>query len=381
MRILHLCLSNFYVDSYSYQENELVRQNVLDGHSVEIIASTETIDAQGEVCYTEPRRYMGGDGAMVERVRYRRWLPHAVMRKLRMHPGIFARIEAFKPNVILFHSACGWELFAAARYVRQHRQVKFYVDSHEDFVNSARGFVSKWILHFLYYRTILRLCLAQVDQILPVNMGAFEFMRDFYGVPGELIELYPLGSQIDDDKHYAALRSKTRADLKIGEDQLLIVQSGKIDSSKKLVEALEAFAEIDDPALVFAISGLLKPDIRSEVQQRLAKDPRVRFLGWNSPDELRALLSAADIYCQPGTQSATMQMSLACRCAVIIDDVSSHKPYFDDNGWLVGKTCTLNAAFSAVSNRKDAIPLMQSKSHQVALRMLDYRLLAARIYH
>ena len=45
MKIAHICLSCFYIDGFSYQENELVRQNVSDGHDVLVITSTETINA------------------------------------------------------------------------------------------------------------------------------------------------------------------------------------------------------------------------------------------------------------------------------------------------------------------------------------------------
>lgn len=380
MKILHLCLSNFYLDGFAYQENELVQQNVRDGHDVEVIASTEVIDADGRLKFVEPRRYKGADGAMVERVPYRRFAPKKIMSKLRMHPGILDRISAFAPDVILFHSACGWELNAVGRYVREHPEVVFYVDSHEDFINSARGFVSKWLLHWAYYRPILRRNLRYISKVLPVAMTSVEFMRDFYGVPSELLELYPLGGFIADDDEYATLRMRGRTELGIADDQILIVQSGKIDATKKLVEAIEAFTVVADPALRFMVPGIVLPDVAERVNALAAADSRIELLGWKSPEELRTILAAADVYCQPGTQSATMQMSIANRCAILLDDIPGHRLYLDGNGWLVGKTQTLDDAFRAVSAGKAALPAMARQSHQVALRMLDYRLLAARLY-
>ena len=75
MKILHLCLSCFYIDGFSYQENELARQNNLDGHDVLVIASTENYDANGRLVYGEPREYIGSDGVPVVRQRARdeRW--------------------------------------------------------------------------------------------------------------------------------------------------------------------------------------------------------------------------------------------------------------------------------------------------------------------
>jgi glycosyltransferase involved in cell wall biosynthesis len=380
MRILHLCLSNFYVDGYSYQENELVRQNVADGHDVRVIASTEVIGADGKLSYLAPGSYMGQDNAPVERVAYSGWLPEPVMRKLRFHRGIYRRIEAFRPDVILFHSACGGEITTAARYARTNHAVALYVDSHEDFVNSARGPISRWFLHWLFYRPVLRLSLRYVRKVLPVSLSCLEFMRDFYGVPEEKLEFFPLGGRVIDDEEYASLRRSTRAKLGLSPDQVLIVQSGKLDRSKKLIEALEAFSEQSDPKLKFAIAGHIHPSIEPEVRSAVSGDPRIRELGWQSAEDLRALLCAADVYCQPGTQSATMQMAVCCRCPIILDNVRSHEPYLDDNGWLVSGKDELRAAFRDLPHNLARLPAMAARSHQLALRMLDYRLLAARIY-
>ena len=251
MKILHLCLSCFYIDKFSYQENELVQQNVRDGHEVEVIASTEVLRPDGRLEHIAAGRYLGADGAMVERLPYRQLGPQSLMAKLRMHPGVYARIEAFQPDAILFHGACGWEILSAARYVRANPNVRLYIDSHEDFVNSARSWVSKWLLHYAYYRPILRSSLDAVAKVLPVSISCLEFLRDFYGVPEAQLEFYPLGGAVPGDEEYADRRSRTRADLGVAHGEVLIVQSGKIDRTKKLVEALEAFSAVPDPALRF----------------------------------------------------------------------------------------------------------------------------------
>jgi 1,2-diacylglycerol 3-alpha-glucosyltransferase len=42
MKIVHLCLSAFYVEGFGYQENVIPRYNRKDGHEVVIIASRFT---------------------------------------------------------------------------------------------------------------------------------------------------------------------------------------------------------------------------------------------------------------------------------------------------------------------------------------------------
>ncbi len=380
MRIIHCCLSNYYIDGFSYQENELVAQNVKDGHEVTVIGSTEIIGPDGRLSYRQPEEYTGTDGARVIRLPYRNILPQVVMRKLRIHPGVFALLNQLRPDVILFHGACGWELNSVARYKRSNPDVKFYVDSHEDFHNSARTWTSKWLLHYFYYRIILQENLKYIDTILCVNLAAISFVNEFYGVPLTKLEFFPLGGQVLSDDEYAETRLATRKRYNIDIDEILFAQCGKLDRTKKLIESLQAFTSVSDPRFRFLIVGHLQDDIAEEAEALLARDARIRFVGWKTPEELRNLLCAADVYVQPGTQSATMQMSLCCRCAVIVDDVPSHEPFIEDNGWLIGRPLNLEKAFRMVADGAERLPLMAQKSADVALRLLDYKSLAARLY-
>ena len=54
-----------------------------------------------------------------------------------------------------------------------------------------------------------------------------------------------------------------------------------------------------------------------------------------SVEELNDLLCGTDVYLQPGTQSVTMQNSLCARCAVVIDDVPSHRIHHEG----IGRAC------------------------------------------
>ncbi|MBT9463741.1 glycosyltransferase family 4 protein [Hydrogenophaga sp.] len=380
MNILHVCLSNYYIDRFSYQENEIVHQNVIDGHNVKIVASTETFGENRELVYVRPSKYIGSDGAEVVRLPYLRLLPHFIMRKLRIHPGFKEQLEAFQPEVILFHGTCGWELNTVANYKRQNPSIKLYVDSHEDFNNSARTWISKWVLHFLYYRTILRHNLKWIDRILCVNVSAMEFLENFYGIPSNQLEFFPLGGKVLKDAEYLARRKATRSLHQLEADHILFVQSGKMDSSKKFLESLRAFSRIKNPHFRFIAVGHIHDDIASEAEQLIKGDPRITFDGWKSPEELRDLLCAADVYVQPGTQSVTMQMSLCCRCAVMIADVSSHQPYINANGWLIGTNCKLDQAFQEAAEQPHELQSMAENSHAIASRLLDYRSLAARLY-
>ena len=379
MKIAHLCLSCFYIDGHSYQENELVREHVSQGHDVLIVASTENLGRDGKLTYNRPGEYLGEENAQVIRLPYREFLPQKIMRKLRIHPGVYDCLENFQPDVIFFHGLCGWELLTVARYKRAHPEVLFYADSHEDWHNSARSFVSRELLHKRYYGPILRRALPQIEKLLCISTETMDFVEEAYSIAPDRLEFFPLAGHPIPDQLYSKLRKSTRASLGVEDHHIVFVQSGKQTVTKKLIESLNAFATTPDPDFRLLIVGVLFDDIREEGQRLIDADTRVTFLGWKNASELTEILAAADIYLQPGTQSVTMQNSLGAHCAVILNDVKSHAFYLRDNGWLINGEHTLDQIMAEVSARKSELVQLQDASYQIAQEFLDYSKLAKRV--
>ena len=377
MKIVHLCLSCFFIDGRGYQENELVRQHVREGHDVLVIASTETHSPDGALMYVKPAEYVGEEGARVIRLAYFPGIPHGLVRKLRIHAGVYDLLAQFKPDTILFHGACGWELRTVARFVRDYPSVMFYVDSHEDWNNSARGAISREFLHKLYYRAVLQSSLPSVKKILCVSTETMQFVKEIYGIPQERLEFYPLGGRPVPDDEYAERRSRTRMALGLRQLDIVFVQSGKQTRRKKLLESLRAFIAVDDRRFRFLVVGVLDEEIRGEAEKLMAGDARIRYVGWKTQEELTDILCAADVYVQPGTQSATMQHSLCARCAVVLDDVPAHEVYHRGNGWLINNERPLEAAL--IEAQGADLELLQANSYRIACEMLDYSILSRRV--
>ncbi|MBO9552015.1 glycosyltransferase family 4 protein [Pseudomonas sp.] len=378
MKIIHLCVSCFYIDGYRYQENELVREHVSTGHDVLVVASTETYLDNLTLGYTTPGDYMGTDGARVIRLPYSGAGPFFLKKKLRMHKEVSEILEAFGPDVIMFHGLCGWELRTAARYKREHPHVKLYVDSHEDANNSAVSHLSK-LLHKFYYRPIIRAALPAIDKVLCISQETLEFCRRQYGIDDRLMEFFPLGGNIADDVSYSQLRLEARRALSIEPHQTVFIQSGKFDGKKKLAQSLRAFSQTRSEHFRFLIVGQLQDSIAAEVNGLIASDPRVVFLGWKPADELYRLLCGADVYVQPGSQSATMQMSLCARRPVIVADVPSHVPFVQGNGWVVRTETDLITAFTTIEANPELLDTYSKRSFEIASSLLDYRCMAERL--
>ncbi|MEP3525450.1 MAG: glycosyltransferase family 4 protein [Hyphomicrobiales bacterium] len=380
MIIAHVCLSCFYIDDRSYQENELVKQHIKDGHEVIVIASTHNHDENGKTVYVEPADYIGAEGARIIRLPYRfAFLSHFIASKLRIHKGVYDLLVRLKPDAILFHGTTGWEMLNIARYKREFPKVITYIDAHEYWGNSAKGFVSREILHRRYYGPILRKSHQGFSKILCISTEVMDFVNEVYGIPKDKLEFYPLGGRPIPPDEYKKLRETSRQALKIEKQQILFVQSGKITRKKKLIESLTAFSKETNPDFRFCIIGVLDDTIEAEVMALINADKRVQFLGWKSADEMNAILAAADIYLQPGTQSVTMQNSLCAHCAVILDDVKAHTKYIKENGWLINESQSLENILKEVSTKRDELERMQENSYAIAKSILDYKKLAKRV--
>lgn len=379
MKIIHVCLSCFYIDGYNYQENELVRQHVIDGHDVLVLASTENYGSNRMLTYVEPNTYMGTDGAMVRRIPYAKFLPQVIMRKLRIHGQVYSFLKKEKPDVIMFHGLCGWELLTVSKYKLKNPDVKFYVDSHTDSNNSASGFISRKFLHGMYYRLIIKKSLRSIEKVLCVSLEVQKMANELYKIPNAKLEFYPLGGNVFDDVEYNLRRARARHELGLLNDDVIFLQTGKIGTKKKLLDSLKAFKQTYSQKLIFLIAGSLHEEIEKEAYKLIESDLRIRLLGWKSTLEMQDLFCAADVYVQPGSQSASMQMSLCARCPVILDDVFSHKPYVNGNGWLIQNTDEMVDIFKDIEIGKYDLKEFSQRSLEISSNFLDYKKLARRV--
>lgn len=379
MKIVHCCLANFYIDNFGYQENMLPKQNKLDGHDVLIVASTETF-IDGKLGYVSPKNYVNEDGIPVIRLPYKKIFTDFISSKIRCYKGVYELLEQEVPDVIMFHDTCAWELLNIVKYKSNHMHVKLFADSHTDQNNSATNFISKNILHRLIYRPITRKASRYLEKLLCISLETLDFMHEFYGIPKDKLEFYPLGGYLPDDQLYLKNRAEIRQSLNLSPDDMLFLHSGKLDKQKRTAELLAAFFEVRSPKFKLAILGSIPENEIKALMSMIQKDARVSFLGWKSPEELTAYLCAADMYLQPGSQSATMQNALCCRCAVMLYPYRSHEPYLNGNGFFVKTVDDMVSCFEKIAARPESLKEMGNKSYMIASDILDYRKLAARLY-
>lgn len=303
MKVLHCCLACFYIDNFTYQENILPRYHKTMGHDVMIVASTESFDQNGELTYVKSGQYNNEDDILVIRLPYVRYMLRKVSSKLRKYIGLKSVLESFEPDFIFIHDVQFLDISIIRKYAQKNK-VKIVADCHTDFSNSARSFVSRYLLHGIIYKYCAKQIEPYVSMFYGVLPARVDFLRQVYDLPYEKTELLVMGAE-DEKANIAMRHSNILANRKlhnIDDEDFLIVFGGKIDKAKKQVLILmDAVNQIDDNKIKLIIFGSIIPDMKTIVEKKCSD--RVRYIGWATANQSYDYFGMADVACFPGRHS------------------------------------------------------------------------------
>ena len=381
MKILHICLANFYIDNYAYQENMLPRINHEDGHDVRILASTETFVDNAHLGYVEPSEYVTEYGVPIKRLPYVKVGNSFSTHKFRAYPHLYGEIASFAPDVIFCHELQFWSVRDVIRYKKDHPAVKLYADTHAAYNNSGTNWLSLHVLHRGLYRYLTKKAFPYLEKYFYISDECRQFSHEIYDIPNEKMAFYPLGGTLLSDEEYAAVRAKRRAELGLVENDRLYIHSGKLDALKRTDELLRAFSAVEDPHAVLAVIGSIPKEREAVLLPLIEADKRIRYLGWRTGEELQEYLCAADLYCQPGSQSVTMQNALCRYCPVMLYPHPSHTADYDRGEVIWIKTqADMEMVFRSLAADPAQLKPLRENAEKLARELLDYRRLAARLY-
>lgn len=312
MKILHCCLAAIYADSHGYQENILPKMHKLQGHDVMIVASTETFIDNNKSEYVQPSSYITEYGVPITRLPYTDWIPQKIVRKLRIYKGLSEILFTFKPDCVFLHGVQFISIREVVAYVKKQTHVRVYVDGHSDYVNSARNWFSKNILHKVIYKWCAKLIEPYTIKFwgtLPIRE---EFFIDMYGINPNKVDLLVMGGDISKSKieEKDLIRNKIRQKCDIDKNTFLIISGGKIDKLKNihlLMKAVNNIAKNDINLLVF---GNISEDLATEFRD-LSQSKYIKYIGWISSKDVYDYYLASDLAFFPGTHSVLWEQSIS----------------------------------------------------------------------
>lgn len=379
LKILHVCLASHYTEGMTYQDNQLADQNASDGHEVVVIS--DCLRYSGHLLEpVEEEDVILASGVRLIRMKYDHVVSRVVSKKVRKVSRLKFFLDEFKPDVILFHGVAGYEMLTVASYKRDNPDVKLYVDSHEDYHNSGTFWFSLFFQYKVFNRWIVHKIRNDVDKFLYLSYESEKFLKEIYGLDENELEFYPLGGSIIDPDKKALFKVEVRNELKLRDEDIIIVHSGKLAKEKRTQELLEAFALVSDERLNLVLIGSIPEEMTSVLQPLIDSDDRISYLGWKKSDSLIKYLAAADIYVQPGTQSATMQNAICCGTPVALYPYESHRPYVNGNGFYIKNGVDYSSLFKELGSKNFDFQEMIVASYKIARELLDYKQLASRLY-
>ena len=380
MKILHCCLCGPFTEYYNYQDNILSRQNKTDGCQVFMILSLEKYIEHDVIGVVPPIEYIDDNGIYIKRIPFR-WMPCKFLQtKVRSYIGFEESVIKISPDVILFHGTAAYELLTLKRIKEHLPKTKIYIDSHSSLNNSAQNILSKYVLHRIFYAQILSNILPYIEKIFYVSYECKQFLTDLYRIDESFLEYYPLGGIIFSERIRQSKRLTLRKQYSLKDSDILLIHSGKMEKAKKTYDIVQALHSTDASNIRLIILGSMTPEVSDAVMPIVESDPRIEYLGWKSGEELMDYLCAADLYVQPGTQSATMQNALCCGSAAALYPYESHKFLLGDSVFYIENIEDMKNLFTSISNNRSILEEKRAMSNKIARERLDYKILAARLY-
>lgn len=315
MKIVHLALEAPYNEGWGYQENLLTKYQAKAGHDVTLIITNRENSPNGKKKTVPLEDYISPDGFRVIRLDYIHFKPNKISNVFRIYK-IYHLLCSIAPDFIMVHGLNNFSVLQAIKYINKvNPACKIIADNHLDY-NNASFFLSRKPSIRIYRKALSLLnkkTQKYYSKVFGVTPWRCDFCRDIYGIPEKMLDVLPAGA--DDEKIAFNNREKISADIRekhnIGKDDFLIVTGGKIDKNKNIDTLMKAVINLPDKNIKLIVFGNPSPDIK-EAFEELAKNDKIRYIGWLSADNTYNYFLAADLVFFPGGHSVMWEQTVAC---------------------------------------------------------------------
>lgn len=320
--IVMIC--DYFDKDMGYQENVLMDSFISKGHSCSIVCAPQ-MDIFDYYAGKSRYLYSSKDEESIHRLDYLfRFGPLKLLRNLRR------KIEELQPDILFVHDI-NFSLLIAAIYVKKNKNCILICDNHCDESNSAKNIFSKYIFYKLIKRLIVMFASSSVKKFYGVTPLSIDFMVDFFKVPIEKTELLPLCIEVPNIDFSKSKESFLR-ELAIEDKKFIIFTGGKLNSSKRTDILIKAIEERDD--VILLICGAFEDEkYEQKVKDLTFGKEFIKFLGWQSLENIFKYMNFSDIAIFPGSQSVMWQQAI-CSGLPILVGIDSKNGTDQDVGYM-----------------------------------------------
>lgn len=333
MKIVHLCLGNFYVDNHTYQENLLPKAHKQLGYDVEIIAGTLGFDEKSSATNaTKLGTYINEYGIKVTRLPYR-W-NCKFDKTFRYYRGVIESLEKAQPDIIFMHNCQFMDIDKVVSYIKKHPRVRVFVDNHADLNNSATNWISRKILHGYVWKKCAHTIEPYASKFYGVLPGRVNFLIKVYNLSPRKCELLVMGGddELINKVSTNEIRMNSRKKMGINEDDFLVVTGGKINWARpETLNLMEAINYVKSSKVKLIVFGKVSDDLKERFEE-LCKNPNIQFVGWLNSEEVHRLMASSDLVVFPGLHSVLWEQACALGIPCIFRDLEGvHHVDLDGN--------------------------------------------------
>lgn len=355
MKIVHICRK--FLEGFAYQDNELSDMHSMLGHDVVVITSnSDNSSLYFDLSLTQNSQQHTRCTTLGCRII--RLLPqYNVNYRLWRFKGLYEVLCKEKPDLVFFHGTPFLSLMDVAKYKKNHPLVKLFVDYHFDYYNSAKGFISKWILHKGLYRLITQLCKKHVDTYYYITPDTGKFIHRMYNIPVSKMKFLPLGGNLNKIQlnKRDSIRSTIRKQWNVTEDSLVIISGGKLDYAKNVHNLIKSISKIKDYRIDLFLFGIIDENYKPILLEAIGDSKNVHLIGWIQSVEVYDYYLAADIACFPGSQSVLWQQAICCGLPLVCK-------YWEGGEYLnVNNNTVFIHGSSAEDIEKSLLPLLNNR--------------------
>lgn len=303
---------------WNYRENLL--PDYLSDYFDSVIILTNNMVLNNETGKINYRKEIlpKGEKITVRELSYRlRVLPFSLYSRIRLYKNFKSVLEYEKPTHIYINGLQFLSLIDINYIKKKFPQIKILAEQNAYFGKSGNSWISRNILHKVFYRLIIRKALPSIDKIYMGSNAALKFAVDLYGF-GSNSEILPLGY---DSKLSNSMDIFTKKELRlkynISQVEIVFTTGGKIDSEKKLIELIDSFNILNSANTRLIIFGSLLDDIKHSVIQKINENDKITFIGWLDQMSMLEIFRLSDVAVFPGTKSSIWESALSMNLPII----------------------------------------------------------------
>lgn len=372
MKIVHICISDPYIDGWGYQANLLPKYLQQLGAENIVVASENTFSS-----YLKPEivaaikvkgtHYVGDNDTEIYRITTGKVSESFIYTK-----GLMRILEYIKPDAIFHHNFNCTSLPISARYARKY-DIPMVVDNHADTINMTKSTLWAWFYYKFLIRMSCRLYHEQIYKAYGVTHSRCDFIRNYYGVSSDKIDFLPIGADVDLADRIPA-NDELRKKYGFSADDFIIVSGGKMGIDKRTDNLIAAVEELyaDFHHLKLVLFGSFD-DV--EVKEQAVHSPVTMVYGWCDRLKTLELLKVADVACWPYHHTTLIEDAISVCTPIINRRTSTSEHLISGNGIWID-----NADKESI---KDALLrlLKQDECHREKMKQACYQMRQTISYH